>query len=229
VARRDGRKNTKPRPLSRRRILEAALELVDREGAEALTMRRLGGELGVAAMSLYNHVRGREDVLDGLSELMVSRIPVEGGDASPPAVLERFMCGIRSVALVHPAAFELVGMRPLRTADAFEPVEAVLAALREIGLGDEDAAHAYRLLVAYARGFALAEIAGLTFEEAGEAPTGMRPAELDAERFPQIVALAPRLERPDRDAAFAFGASVLLAGLAALQSPRPQARVSARS
>ena len=178
-------------------------------------MRRLGGELDVAAMSLYNHVRGREEVLDGLSELMVSQIPVETGDGSPRATLERFLAGIRSVALAHPAAFELVGMRPLRTPDAFQPVEAALGALAEIGLGDEDAAHAYGLLVAYARGFALAEIVGLTFEEMAEAPLGVRPAELDAERFPHIVALAPELERPDRDAAFAFGTSVLLAGLEA--------------
>lgn len=180
-------------------------------------MRRLGGELGVAAMSLYNHVRGREEVLDGLSELMVSPIPVERGEGSPQEALERFLQGIRSVALAHPAAFELVGMRPLRTAEAFQPVETALGALRELGLGDEEAAHAYRLLVAYARGFALAEIVGLTFEEMAEAPAGVRPAELDRDRFPQIVALAPQLERPDRDAAFTYGIAVLLAGLEALR------------
>lgn len=183
-------------------------------------MRRLGGELGVAAMSLYNHVRGREEVLDGLSELMVSQIPLERGEGSPREALERFLRGIRSVALAHPAAFELVGMRPLRTAEAFLPVEAALAALQEIGLGDEEATYAYRLLVAYARGFALAEIAGLTFEEVAETPAGVRPAELDRERFPHLVALAPLLERPDRDAAFAFGTATLLAGLEA-RAPAP--------
>ncbi len=178
-------------------------------------MRRLGRELGVAAMSLYNHVAGREEVLDGLSEVMVSEIGAERAGSSPRAALQQFMSGIRAVALAHPAAFKLVGMRPLHTPESFRPVETALAALRAMGLGDEEAAHAYRVLVAYARGFALAEIGGLTLEERVENPAGARPSELNPEAFPQIVELASHLARPDRDGAFAFGTEVVLAGLEA--------------
>ncbi len=200
-------------PLTRRRIFEAALELVDREGADALTMRRVAGELGVAAMSLYNHVRGRDEILDGLSEVMVSEIDLGRSPGSPQVVLERFMGGIRRVALDHPEAFRSVGMRPLRTREAFRPVEAALGALRTMGLNREEAAYAYRALVAYARGFALAEISGMTLEASPEAPDDGWPDELDPEAYPNIVELAARLARPDHDAAFAFGSDAILRAL----------------
>ncbi|HET6829922.1 MAG TPA: TetR/AcrR family transcriptional regulator C-terminal domain-containing protein [Solirubrobacterales bacterium] len=200
------------RPLTRERVLHAALELVDRDGSEALTMRRLGRELGIAAMSIYNHVAGREELLDGLSEVMVAEIGVEAGEVGDPrSVLRRFAHGIRAVALAHPDAFRLVGMRPLRTSAAYEPVEVALAALRAVGLSADEAAHAYRLLVSFARGFALAEISGFTFERGGGGePTGLGP-----EQFPSIVALASQLERPSADAAFEFGTELILDGLEA--------------
>ncbi|MGH3032013.1 MAG: TetR/AcrR family transcriptional regulator, partial [Gaiellaceae bacterium] len=116
--------------LTRRRVLEAALRLVDREGAAALSMRRLGRELDVEAMSLYNHVSGRDEVLDGLSEVMVARIGVAGDSGGWAEALGRFMRGIRAVALAHPAAFQLVGMRPLNTREALPQIEAVLGAMR---------------------------------------------------------------------------------------------------
>ena len=200
-------------PLTRRRILEAALEVVDREGSGALTMRRLGRELEVSAMSLYNHVRGREEILDGLSEVMVSGIGAEQVAGPPRAVLEQFVRGIRDVALAHPEAFRLVGMRPLHTPEALRPVEAALGALRMMGFEHEDAAYAYRLLAAYARGFALAEIGGMTFEAGPETPQSVRPGDVDPEAFPHIVELAAQLERPDRDAAFAFGTDAILTAL----------------
>lgn len=201
-------------PLTRRRILETALELVDREGGEALTMRRLGGELGVAAMSLYNHVAGREALLDGLSEVMVAGIDVEPDDDAPRAVLARFAEGIRMVALAHPEAFRLVGMRPLNTPAAFRPVEAALGALRAMGLPPDEAAHGYRALVAFARGYALAEIGRFTFEAEGAAGAVL-PSGPDAAAFPRIEELAPQLSHPDHAAAFGFGLQALLDGLQA--------------
>lgn len=195
-------------------MLEAALDLLDREGAEALTMRRLGAELGVAAMSIYNHVPGREALLDGLSEVMVGQIGAARASRSPRELVERFMHGIRAVALAHPDAFRLVGMRPLHTLDALRPVETVLGALRELGLAPEEATHAYRALVSYARGFALAEIDGFTLEAPAGAPSaGVHPREVPAETFPHIAELASELASSEHDAAFAFGANLLLAGL----------------
>ncbi|HEX5469053.1 MAG TPA: TetR/AcrR family transcriptional regulator C-terminal domain-containing protein [Gaiellaceae bacterium] len=197
--------------LTRRRILEAALSLVDREGSEALTMRRLGREVGVEAMSLYNHVAGRAELLDGLSEVMVTGIEA-GAEAAKSwdDALRQFMRGIRAVALAHPAAFQLVGMRPLNTRAAMPPVERLLGALRAGGFDADSASSAYRLAVSYARGFALAEIGGFTLDAPGER---LRAPDLSAEEFPRIVELAPSLSRFDHEAAFEFGVEAIVAGL----------------
>ena len=202
--------------LSRRLVLEAALALVDREGADTLTMRRLAKELDVAAMSLYNHVRGREDLLDGLSEVMVEQIgAMPRGDEAPPDALRRFARGIRAVATAHPAAFQLVGMRPLRTHAALASVEAALGALRQWGLAEAKATHAYRALISFARGFALAEIAGFTLESrARRRLADADAATLPATEFPTVVELAPWLRRRAGDAAFEYGLDALLAGIA---------------
>jgi AcrR family transcriptional regulator len=193
--------------LTRRSVLEAALALVDREGAGALTMRRLGDELGVAAMSLYNHVAGRGALLDGLSEVMVGELDVGADGQEPVDVLRRFARGIRSVALAHPHAFELVGMRPLSTRASLEPVDTVLGSLRALGIEGPQAVYAYRALTSYARGFALAEIAGFTLESAAEDEAEAVAA------LPHVAALAPHLQRRSPDAAFEFGLDALLAGV----------------
>jgi AcrR family transcriptional regulator len=200
-------------PLTRTRILESALALVDREGPDALTMRRLGDELGVAAMSLYHHLRGREELLDGLSEIMVGQIDLGDTGTPPRVVLTRFVHGIRAVALAHPAAFGLVGMRPLRSVEALRPIEATLAALRTLGLDAEHAAHAYRALASYARGFALAESSGFTLENE---PLPHLPADTPT----NLAELHHQLALTDHDTAFAYGADALLAGILATAATR---------
>lgn len=195
--------------LSRERILEAALALVDREGSEALTMRRLGAELDVAAMSLYKHVAGRDALLDGLAEVLVEGIGAPEA-AEPRRTLWQFAAGIRAVAQRHPEAFRLVGMRPLHTPKALRTVEVVLDALRRAGLGDRDAVSAYRALVSYARGFALAEIGGFTLEAT---PASSGVPELPDPRLPNASELSELLAHPDRDATFEYGLGALLDGI----------------
>lgn len=214
--RQEGPPRRRPR-LSRRRIFEAALTLVDREGPSALTMRRLAQELGVAAMSIYNHVHGQRDLLDGLVSVMVEQIGVRPGDGTPRERLRRFAEGIRAVAKAHPGAFELVGMRPLHMSAALLPVEAALGALREVGLREAESVHAYRALVSYARGFALAELAGFTLEARTRAPDdhAVLDADLPAEMLPEVAELAPWLRGASHDEAFAFGLRALLAGIEA--------------
>lgn len=186
-------------PLTQRRVFEAALALLDREGAEGLTMRRLGGELGVSAMSLYYHVAGRERLLDGVTEVIVGEIEPERGGDDPLAVLRAFMTGIRRVALAHPQAFGLTALRPLRTPGGLGPVELVLGALARIGLDDEEAVQAVGVLAGYARGFALAEAAA---RAGGASP-------------------APRVGAPQGDAAFDFGVELIVEGIEARAGRAP--------
>lgn len=127
-------------------------------------MRRVARELGVEAMSLYHHVRDREDLLDGLVETMVRRgLPTPQSHDDASATLTAFARGIRDTGLSHPEAFQLVGLRPLRGGEATTTIAALLHALTEAGMTPERAVLSYRTAAAFARGFVLSEIAGLTF------------------------------------------------------------------
>lgn len=160
-------------------VLMAALALVDREGAAALSMRNLGRELGVEAMSLYHYVRNRDDVLDGLVEVMVAaELPVPPPGQPWEEALRAFTIGIRRTALRHPEAFRLVGLRPLRSPVALGAIVGLLECLRMGGFSPETAVASYRLAAAYARGYALAEIEGLTLA-APQQPEAVPPALTD--------------------------------------------------
>ena len=151
-------------PLSRQRIFEAALAVAHSGGGSAVTMRRVARVLGVEAMSLYHHVRDREDLLDGMAETMVRTGLVAPQAGMPISVmLTNFARGIRATALAHPEAFRLVGLRPLRSAEASGATTGLLSALGAAGMSAESAVISYRVVAAYARGFSLSEIAGLTF------------------------------------------------------------------
>jgi AcrR family transcriptional regulator len=181
-------------------------------------MRRLGAELDAGAMSLYHHVASRDELLDGLSEVMIGRLEAPAATDDWRDALRRFMGGIRAVAGAHPEAFRLVGMRPLTTRAALPPIEALLGALRDGGFGDDLAVGAYRCAAAYARGYALAEIGGFTLEGSDE--PRLAPSDLSPDDFPHIVAVGRRLHGADRDAAFALGVEIIVAGLAAVHAAR---------
>jgi AcrR family transcriptional regulator len=170
-------------------------------------MRRLGQELGVEAMSVYTHVAGREELLDGLSEVMVEALPRSAAASDWRDAVSAFANGIRTTARRHPQAFLLVGMRPLKTVQALTPVDAMLAALRGGGFGTGEAVAAYRLVASYARGFALAEIQGFTLDEAFVTPLPTTHATV------AVVRATPGAL--DHDMAFVAGLETILTGLAA--------------
>jgi TetR/AcrR family tetracycline transcriptional repressor len=189
-------------PLNRERIFDAALAVADRDGASAVTMRAVARQLGVEAMSLYHHIRDREDLLDGLAETLVrTGLPAPSGKLSAPALLIGFARGIRATALAHPEAFYLVGLRPLRSPEAAGAIERLLTALGSAGMSPELAVTSYRVVAAYARGYALSETAGLTFGPGVDTP---HPAEL--ERY------AAALGR-DTQSVFEAGLSAIIDGL----------------
>jgi AcrR family transcriptional regulator len=192
----------RPRTLSTGAIVAAALALLDREGADALTMRRLGAELGVEAMSLYRHVASRDALLDAIAERLVDEIePRTTATAEWAEALRAFAGEVRGLARRHPAAFSLVGLRVLGTPSALGPVEDVLASLRSSGFTPARAVSAYRLVIAYARGYALSEIAGFAIEPSS------------TERQPAIRSLSRRLAAEPTDVGFRAGLETILGGL----------------
>lgn len=156
-------------PLSRRRIVTAAIQFIDEHGLPGLTMRRLGEVLGVEAMSLYRHVPGREALLDAVVQQITAEMDADDDVYPEPRdgwqdFLIRLAHGVRRVALAHPKVFPLVASRPLEAPwlrpplRSLEWVERFLVALRAEGFEDDDAVGAYRAYTSFLLGHLLLEV-----------------------------------------------------------------------
>ena len=141
-------------PLSRERILESALALADENGIDALSMRKLGEQLGFEAMSLYNHVANKDDLLDGMLDLVLGEMePPLPGEGLPG--VRRSAVSAHDALTRHPWAAALL-MTPSRIRPgrlAF--MDALLRALREAGFSAETTYHAYHVIDAHIIGFSL--------------------------------------------------------------------------
>jgi AcrR family transcriptional regulator len=159
-------------PLDRERIVRAAIEFIDREGLPGLSMRRLGGLLGVEAMSLYRYVPGRENLLDAVVETILDEMHDDADVLPEPRdgwqdFLQRLAHGIRRVALAHPKSFPLVASRPTEAPWLRPPlrslrwVEAFLDGLLAEGFSDDAVVAAYRAFTSFLLGHLLLEVAAL--------------------------------------------------------------------
>jgi AcrR family transcriptional regulator len=210
-------------PLSRDRILRAALDLADRDGFEACTMRKLGAELGVEAMSLYRYVNGKEDLRSGLVDLVFAEVEV-----SDPGTTE-WRAALRSRAHSHHAAMRrhrwAIGHMEGRRQpgpSSLRVHDATLGTLREAGFAFRDAVHANSVLDAYVYGFALQErdlgpraegsTAEVMREQARDVP--------DMHAFPYLVEAMEEFSDGgfDYDAEFAFGLELILDGIERLRA-----------
>jgi AcrR family transcriptional regulator len=147
---------SRPR-LNRQRVLRAAVKLADRDGIEAVTMRRLGRELGVEAMSLYNHVANKDDILEGIADAVMAEIdqPREGTDWK--AALRSNAIAVGDLLVRHPWASSLK-IRRMPGPATLGQNEWVLQTLREAGFSEALTYHAYHVLESYILGFAVQEI-----------------------------------------------------------------------
>ena len=198
--------------LTRERILDAAIELIERNGPGALSMRRLGSALGVEGMAIYHHFAGRDNLLGAIAERLLEPL----GELEPLADW-RQACGafatrLRAIAVGRSATFQLVGMQPLGRG-SLAPVERLLGTLVDAGFDPGTALAVYRATVSYARGYALAEATGFTVDAAGNGGLE-RLRELSADEFPLLAGRASELVRLDPDRAFLLGLNALLAGIA---------------
>jgi AcrR family transcriptional regulator len=197
-------------PLSRRRVLEEAVRFVDREGLAALTMRKLGAELGVEAMSLYNHVPNKSALLDGMVEVLLGELEVPTENYGWEGRIKEGYRAFRRLAHEHPNVFPLLVNRPPETMDGVWLVEEFLRTLEEAGFDKETALHAFRALSSYTFGYAMAEIRGFALEPDGSRLGARR---LSPEEFPRLSELGPYLDTVDHDAEFEFGLDLILGGL----------------
>ena len=223
------------RRLDRERILVTALALIDAEGLAQLSMRRLAAELGVEAMSLYNHVPNKAALLEGVAELILSEIELPGPERSPaghsgaggaggPEVSDwrqRLRGGARSLrraALAHPDAVMLLLAQPLQSPQALQPIELALQTLRSAGFDDQATVYAFHTLIGFVFGQVLQELHGPFAHPDGDAPPSFTSS-LAPEQFPAVCALGELAAGRDLEAEFEFGLTAVLDGLAAALAP----------
>lgn len=144
--------------LSRRELAAAAIELIERDGLDALTMRRLASELGFAPMSLYTHVRSRDDLVDAIVEQLIERLGLSDDDATSPIadwreLVRRTLGAYRDLAVALPRSFELLALAPYGTAPVAPHLLATIARLEAAGLDPGAAREILGIVDGYASGF----------------------------------------------------------------------------
>jgi AcrR family transcriptional regulator len=186
-----GRAAARRAPLSRDQVLRAAVALADEGGIGALSMRKLGQALGVEAMSLYNHVARKGDLLDGMIDVVFSEIGLPSGDGGWKPVMRQRAISARQVLGRHRWAIGLMESRRTPGPATLRHHDAVLGCLRSAGFSVEMTAHAYSLLDSYIYGFALQE-ASLPFGSAEEAAQVTREiaGQMPAGEYPHLTEMA---------------------------------------
>ena len=139
--------------LTRERVVAAGIELADRDGIESISMRRLAQELGVEAMSLYTHVRNKDDLLDGMVDAVIGEIPTNTDGADWKTSLRRMVFAARGVVLIHRWAPPVIVSRTGAGPAMLRYVNTVIGILREGGFTIAQAHHALHLLGSRALGF----------------------------------------------------------------------------
>ena len=176
-------------------------------------MRRLGAELGVEAMSLYNHVPNKAALLDGIVETVINDIDLPTNITDWKACIREMANSYRKIANEHPNIVQLVATRPFNTMPSLRPVEAGFEIFRQAGFDEQTSIHAFRTLAGFVTGYTLAETGALFGEATGDGQ--LTPADLPEDEFPRLREVGPYLASTDHDAEFEFGVDVLLTGLEA--------------
>jgi AcrR family transcriptional regulator len=210
-------------PLSKDRVLRAAVGLADRGGIDALSMRKLGQELGVEAMALYRHVRDKDDILDGIVEVVIGEIAVLDADGDWKTALRNRVMAAREVMLRHPWAPRVMEERKTVGPAFLAYLNAVMAILRAGGFSLELAHHTIHVLGSRILGFDQD-----LFEDKNdprpEPEAAASLARAMAEHYPYLAELALAATHDgglggcDDDVEFAFGLDLILDGLEALRA-----------
>lgn len=212
----DGTMTTQTRlPLTRDRIVEAAVAYADEHGVESLSMRKLGAELGVEAMALYNHVDNKDDIYDGMIDFVFSSIELPSGTQS-------WQDSLRLIGDSGMARFSEHGwvVTLLMTRGNFGPgalrfMDYVLGILAEAGFSRQDAHHAWQMLASHTMGYAFQQATGPSSKL--DRDTDELEAQLAGleDLFPNVAALAPQLARCEFGSEYAFGLEIIIDGLSA--------------
>lgn len=207
--------------LSRERIIRAAIDVIERDGEDAVSMRRIAAELGSGVMSLYNHVPNKDALLDAVAEYVMAEFSFVGDAGADWRDQARTLVRLfRTISRRYPRCINVVIMRQLNTATGLHPLECALATARAAGFDGELAVRIMRTFVSYALGTLVNE-ARLDRMQAGGLDAREYAARMDVARFPHIVDLADTLAHFNHEADFEFGLDLLINAVAALPREQP--------
>jgi len=225
---------TEPRtPLSRERVLRAAVAFADESGIGTLSMRKLGEALGVEAMSLYNHVANKDELLDAMVDLVFGEIDLPPRGADWKTAMRQRAVSARQALSRHSWAIGLMESRTSPGPETLRHHDAVLGSLRKAGFSIEMAAHAFSVLDSYTYGFALQE-ASLPFDTAAETAemAEMILARFPPHEYPHLTELTvEHVLQPGYDYGneYEFGLDLILDGLERARDTRTGPVTLARS
>ncbi|PFG21194.1 TetR/AcrR family transcriptional regulator [Serinibacter salmoneus] len=206
-------------PLSKERVVAEAMRLADREGVDGLSMRRLAGELGAGAMSLYHYVANKDDLLDAMIDVVFSEIDLPDLQQDWRTAMRSRALSARRVLTAHPWAISQMEARTTPGPANLRHREAVIACLRGAGFSVVMATHANWMLDSYLYGHVLQEV-GLPFdtvEEFSQAAEEVYLPQLPPAQFPFLAASATELLASGYDPAqeFGYGLDLILDALEA--------------
>jgi AcrR family transcriptional regulator len=203
-------------PLNRDRVLRAAVDLADETGIDTLSMRRLGERLGVEAMSLYNHVANKEDLLAGMADAVLSEVEFAAQGDDWKTAMRRRAVSVREMLVRHPWAAVLIGALPHPGPATLRYTDSVLGSLRRAGFTADMASRAFWVLDSYIYGFARQQ-SNVQLQAAADPNSPQVTLDLPPETYPYLVEAAvsfasgPGWNIEDE---FEFGLGMILDGLA---------------
>ena len=210
-------------PLTRERVLRAAIAFANENGIESLSMRRLGQQLGVEAMSLYNHVANKDEILDGMVEMVVGEFAMPSDDADWRVALRETAKSAHEVLLRHPWAPALIESRVTPSPVRVRYADATIGTFRRAGFSINLAYRAQLIIDSYVYGFTLHEVNWpFTAEEQRDVAATLRPY-VEPDEYPYLTEMMEFITtaRTGKDAVayeleFDFGLDLILDSLAKL-------------
>jgi len=208
--------------LTRERVLRAAVSLVDEGGIESLSMRKLGQALGVEAMSLYNHVASKDDILDGIADHVLNQIDLPAAGSDWQAAIWKCATSAHKILAAHPWACNLIMSIPRPLPARLRYMDSMLRCLRDAGFSAAATYHGYHALDSHILGFTLWE-AGHAISEEEIADLADFLPKLTADGYPYLAEHAAQHlagAGHDDEGEFEFGLRLIVEGLKRLQTAR---------
>lgn len=205
-------KKVKQRTLSQDKICQAAMAVINADGLEALSMRRLAAELRVEAASLYNHVQNKAQLLDLIQEDLIKQLPPLREQTTWQKYLIEFAKNMRQGLLQAPNVVPLFATRPSVTASALEQTEKTFAILREAGFKYSDVIFAYQSLCVFILGHLQAEVGHVPGGTKEESETSFSSA-VDPKKYPHLIKAYSQSGGGNFDQWFNFGVNAIISGL----------------